>query len=185
MINPKDFTDLEIAMNLDGWAAERDKEKPGAIGPHLTTLLREAANRIRAPSPPLATALHEPNPPGGEDGLVEAAKSLNAAVDQMWNEGGSSKLDNSRIVLEICNAQRRLADALSSRPAHGVGEVFASDLWHEDYGSVLWWRFPVQEPPYSGSPLDEDWPGYHTHWTLCRAPLPPEGWADPQPKEQR
>jgi hypothetical protein len=26
--------------------------------------------------------------------------------------------------------------------------------WHEDYGSVLWWRLPVQEPPYVGSPLD-------------------------------
>jgi hypothetical protein len=40
--------------------------------------------------------------------------------------------------------------------------------WHEDRGDVLWWRFPVEEPPYVGSPLDTDWPGYHTHWT----PLP-------------
>lgn len=59
--------------------------------------------------------------------------------------------------------------------------------YHEDFGPVLWWRFPVTEPPYVGSPLDTGrtlkvivdgqiflpmvggWPGYHTHWT----PLPP------------
>lgn len=43
------------------------------------------------------------------------------------------------------------------------------DDWHEDDGPALWWRFPVDEPPFSGTPLDSDWPGYHTHWT----PLPP------------
>ncbi len=59
--------------------------------------------------------------------------------------------------------------------------------WHEDIGDVLWWRFPVEEPPYVGSPNDlgftveveirthagttmhrsnvGGWPGYHTHWT--------------------
>lgn len=41
--------------------------------------------------------------------------------------------------------------------------------WHEDYGEVLWWRLPVDEPPFCGSPLGSDWPGYHTHWT----PMPP------------
>lgn len=60
--------------------------------------------------------------------------------------------------------------------------------WTEEDGDVLWWRFPIEEPPYCGSPNDigqdvlitvsrwghEDgesrhmvggWPGYHTHWT--------------------
>ncbi|NQX57525.1 hypothetical protein [Paenibacillus qinlingensis] len=36
------------------------------------------------------------------------------------------------------------------------------DEWHEDKGDVLWWSFPIQEPPYCGSPLDSDWPDYHT-----------------------
>jgi hypothetical protein len=62
--------------------------------------------------------------------------------------------------------------------------------WTEETGDVLWWAFPIQEPPYVGSPLDlgreivitlivmgkqttitrdiGGWPGYHTHWT----PLP-------------
>lgn len=26
--------------------------------------------------------------------------------------------------------------------------------WHEDMGPKLWWRFPIDEPPYVGSPLD-------------------------------
>lgn len=63
--------------------------------------------------------------------------------------------------------------------------------WHEDMGDVLWWKFPISEAPYVGSPLDlgrdvvvevsvgafhgsesktvtfhiEGWPGYHTHFT--------------------
>lgn len=26
--------------------------------------------------------------------------------------------------------------------------------WHEDRGDVLWWRMPISEAPYLGSPLD-------------------------------
>lgn len=42
--------------------------------------------------------------------------------------------------------------------------------WHEDDGTVLWWRMPVEEPPYCGSPLADDWPGCHTHWTPILVP---------------
>jgi hypothetical protein len=42
--------------------------------------------------------------------------------------------------------------------------------WHEDDGPVLWWCRPVEEPPYAGTPLDADWPGYHTHWTPIVVP---------------
>lgn len=70
--------------------------------------------------------------------------------------------------------------------------------WSEDDGNVLWWRFPVEEPPYVGTPNDTGmpttvrtygptgemlaehityiggWPGYHTHWTpIPMATLPP------------
>lgn len=45
--------------------------------------------------------------------------------------------------------------------------------WHEDLGEALWWRFPIEEAPYSGSPLDTNWPGYHTHWTPIIIPAPP------------
>jgi hypothetical protein len=42
--------------------------------------------------------------------------------------------------------------------------------WHEDHGPQLWWKFPVSKPPYCGTPLNRDWPGYHTHFT--RIPVP-------------
>lgn len=77
-------------------------------------------------------------------------------------------------------AERVMNDLHKARPL---------EEWHEDHGDVLWWKFPVTEAPYCGSPLDlghtvelhaQDaqhkmarmqvggWPGYHTHWT----PLP-------------
>lgn len=42
--------------------------------------------------------------------------------------------------------------------------------WHEDFGDVLWWKFPICEAPYVGGPNDENWPGYHTHWTPIIVP---------------
>lgn len=47
------------------------------------------------------------------------------------------------------------------------------DQWHDDDGDVLWWRFPVEEPPYVGSPLCDDWPDYHTHFTRLDVPADP------------
>ena len=51
--------------------------------------------------------------------------------------------------------------------------VYASPIskYHEDMGSVLWWKFPIEEPPYVGSPLDTEWPGYHTHFTHFKTPV--------------
>lgn len=51
--------------------------------------------------------------------------------------------------------------------------AFKSDLWNEDDGDVLWWKFPIEEAPYVGSPLDEEWPGYHTHFTYIKVPENP------------
>lgn len=80
-----------------------------------------------------------------------------------------------------------------------LAELIARPLaeWHEDIGPVLWWRFPVDEPPYVGTPLDcarstyvaaptDDqprrlvwgkiggWPGYHTHFTMIPIPKEPK-----------
>lgn len=45
--------------------------------------------------------------------------------------------------------------------------------YHEDYGFCLWWKLPVCEPPYAGSPNCSDWPGYHTHFTAMPQVLAP------------
>lgn len=44
------------------------------------------------------------------------------------------------------------------------------DEYHEDFGTVLWWRLPITEPPYVGSTLDIDFPDDVTHWS--RLPIP-------------
>lgn len=61
-------------------------------------------------------------------------------------------------------AEERRAEAAEAEVAR-LREARSLAEWCEDDGPVLWWAFPIQEPPYSGSPLDTDWPGYHTHWT--------------------
>ena len=53
-------------------------------------------------------------------------------------------------------AEASLAELLTPRPLAD---------WHEDDGPALWWTLPMCEAPYSGSPLDSDWPDCHTHWT--------------------
>lgn len=41
-----------------------------------------------------------------------------------------------------------------------------ADDYHEDHGVVLWWHVPICEPPYCGTPLDDDFdPLWFTHWS--------------------
>ena len=39
-------------------------------------------------------------------------------------------------------------------PLDAMQRLRTFDEWFEDHGDVLWWRFPVREAPYVGSPLD-------------------------------
>lgn len=62
-----------------------------------------------------------------------------------------------------------LTEEVMSDMAAGLAQVRIAakplDEWNEDIGVVTWWKFPVDEPAWIGTPLDDDWPGYHTHWT--------------------
>ncbi|WP_211296433.1 hypothetical protein [Paenibacillus donghaensis] len=85
---------------------------------------------------------------------------------------------------DLIQELKKTLKAATSGPSWVVDELFkplteakSIDEWHEDIGPVLWWTFPIEEPPYCGSPLDVDWPGYHTHWTPLIIP------AAPAPKE--
>ena len=74
--------------------------------------------------------------------------------------------------------QKTFGDIADHLIANGVTvqePVRPLEEWSEAYGDVLWWKFPIEEPPYVGSPLDENWPGYHTHWTPIPLPEPPKG----------
>jgi hypothetical protein len=79
-----------------------------------------------------------------------------------------------------CANELELALTAAQQPA-AVDGARPLDEWHEDDGPVVWWKFPVDEPAWIGTPLDSDWPGYHTHWTphpevpaLAQQPKQPE-----------
>lgn len=38
-----------------------------------------------------------------------------------------------------------------------IPELKTADEYHEDYGDVFWWRFPIEKPPHFDSPLNSDW----------------------------
>lgn len=52
-----------------------------------------------------------------------------------------------------------------------ITQVIRLEEWRESDGPVLWWRLPVDEPPYVGTPVDSGWPGHHTHWTRIPKPV--------------
>jgi hypothetical protein len=84
------------------------------------------------------------------------------------------------------------------------------DEYHDDMGPVLWWKFPITEEPYVGSPGDTGyvveaetvlssftqirknvqrimvggWPGYHTHWTPIVIPSEPQAKTGHDTNEQ-
>lgn len=66
---------------------------------------------------------------------------------------------------------------VGARPETAVPAPVARPIeeWDEDDGPALWWRFPVSEPPHAGTPLDDDFPYYATHWTPIVVPPAPTG----------
>ena len=68
---------------------------------------------------------------------------------------------------------RRAAALLREARPQPVPVATPGEQYHEDMGPVLWWRFPIEEPPYVGTPNDSDWPGYHTHYTPVATPTEP------------
>jgi hypothetical protein len=75
-----------------------------------------------------------------------------------------------RIEIALENAKIELSEATRlfvPETARPISE------WHEDKGTKLWWKFPVVEPPYCGSPGDDDFPDHVTHWTDVVVPTAP------------
>lgn len=89
--------------------------------------------------------------------------------------------------------RRTIADLRKELQDHLQEEARPESEWYEELGDCLWWKFPVEEAPYVGSPLDVGftvemhgpggliargnvggWPGYHTHFTRLpkQTPVP-------------
>lgn len=98
---------------------------------------------------------------------------LRALVEEFRSDAKEGRFAHAyEALLEAANRLQLVLNDIPKRAildADGEGDAMPLAAWHEDRGDVLWWRFPIEEPPYVGSPISSDWPGYHTHWT----PLPP------------
>ena len=90
---------------------------------------------------------------------VEFFKLANIADNESWS-GSCCSADNEAIYHCV----------IESAPEFNESQNFLTyEDWWEDDGDVIWYKFPVDEPPYIGSPLNSDWiEGYYTHWV----PLP-------------
>ena len=97
--------------------------------------------------------------------ITEAIRNLVEAADRRMTDLQAKREAERRRRIEAEARLSNLETSLMPIPA---------DEWHEDHGTALWWRLPVMEPPYVGSPLDCDWtPDYYTHWTPL-APITPQ-----------
>lgn len=93
----------------------------------------------------------------------ERAEGLGQAIRQFAVGIGICRADAAPSESEL---RMLLGDAAAELARlRGVERLRPLDEWHEDCGPALWWRFPIEEAPYCGGPLDCDWPGYHTHWS--------------------
>lgn len=82
-----------------------------------------------------------------------------------------------------CNKCKTVTLVKAGNPcaaAEKVGIVARpAEEWHEDYGDALWWSFPIEEPPYVGSPISYNpdgsptVPAHCTHWTPIFTPCDP------------
>ena len=82
-----------------------------------------------------------------------------------------------RMIASLPAGKRTFEDAARSH-YETIAHPFPASEWHEDLGPVLWWTFPIEEPPYVGTPLDGvwSWPGdgVYTHFTIIPIPNAPE-----------
>lgn len=87
--------------------------------------------------------------------------------------------DFAMLVQDAIQAYKKMViDTIKNHPtAYDPDKVVPLPLedWSEDYGDCLWWRFPIEEPPYCGNPLDSEWQGknygdYYTHFTRLIIP---------------
>ena len=98
--------------------------------------------------------------------MENVVRQLKAYTQELKDERDGYKADYQRLLKkaeEMAKVNERLRDANKPMPAYE---------WHDDLGDVIWWRLPIEEPPYIGSPLCEDFTfDYYTHFTRLVMPL--------------
>ncbi len=76
--------------------------------------------------------------------LLQTAVMLETHAPEIFPKtNAAGQKDLARVMME--SAAEAIREALKLRPL---------SEWHEDMGPKLWWKFPLSEAPYVGSPLD-------------------------------
>lgn len=185
--NPRDRALLEVfhkACNAEGGSADevilRGLKAVLQDGLSRSHRLQQENHRFREPERTIlcdilanGTLLPDPDgtrygiPPAPLEGEVgELVAALRSTADGL----------ESQAYPQTAALITRAADLLSQQaaPAPAVVPVaIPGEQWHEDDGACLWWRFPIEEPPWAGDPREDDWPGYHTHFTRIVCPVLP------------
>ncbi len=102
------------------------------------------------------------------DRLVTQVSALRQEAARLL-ENEAAFVREAMALRDDVTAARQEAETLRGRDV-----VREKDAWHEDFGPVLWWLLDEDghhcEAPYVGTPLDDDFPDYVTHFS--RLPLP-------------
>lgn len=127
--------------------------------------------------------------PEGHEKEGQGINDCSTALDLLWKQFQSAYASLNRVIWgyhTLVNPSNKLIDPDSSTldlhpdlvKLQSLLQLRPAWQWHEDMGPALWWKFPIEETPYIGTPLDLDFdPNYYTHFS----PLPvPE-----QPKEDK
>jgi len=111
---------------------------------------------------------------GARDASAELRRIAHAlGACHCW-DFGCEPADLATILERIHHLDTIERESIESRLMRPLAE------WHDDRGAVLWWALGVGEPPYAGTPLDDDFPDHVTHWTPIPEPIEP---FDPRPVE--
>jgi hypothetical protein len=123
-----------------------------------------ARMRERLPKKPMRVSEHQD--------ILEANTVCDGWVIGRFNCGGwTTVIDDAHLHADAINAMSALLDVAEAHRNDNTPRT--GDTWHEDDGVALWFALPIDEPPYCGSPLDDDFPWVSTpfqalHWV----PLP-------------
>lgn len=153
--------DLEMAMELCG-ALESLAGRWGATMPE----------KIEQPDGTSDTEYFDPDDGEQCKRVVEYLRKLTGSASLMRVVWGCAVMLDPRNQCVDPDA-----DTIEHHPDTKAGRAAKQALplaeWHEDMGAVLWWRFPVDEEPWCGTPTSDGWPHYHTHWTPLVVPDAP------------
>lgn len=90
----------------------------------------------------------------GDDGTEHRYDSVCIVAEDL---PGARALATAELIPLMRNNLKALLDAYKEFTV--LITVRPASEYQDEYGDVLWWNFPVCEPPHFSSPSSSDWPG--------------------------